>query len=107
MAMNMNEMRSAAKQMTIEVIMPSLLDNDAVKFADGSFAILQTVDGQEIWTEVTVKSKMWKDTKTAKAFNPHSAAEKWEAEKKLSADNKAVKEAVKIDKKKKKKEEEA
>lgn len=107
MAMNMNEMKATARQMTIAAIMPSLLDNDAVKFADGSFAILQTVDGQEVWTEVTVKSKAWKDTKVSKAFDPFEAAQEWEAEKKIKADNKAVKEAEKAAKvaKAKKKEE--
>jgi hypothetical protein len=95
MAMNMNEMKATARQMTIVAIMPSLMDNDAVKFADGSFAILQTVDGQEIWTEVTVKSKAWKDTKVSKAFDPFEAAQEWEAEKKIKADNKAAKEAEK------------
>lgn len=107
MAMNMNEMKATARQMTIAAIMPSLLENDAVKFADGSFAILQTVDGQEVWTEVTIKSKAWKDTKVSKAFDPFEAAQEWEAEKKVKADNKAAKEAEKAAKvaKAKKKEE--
>ena len=107
MAMNMNEMKATARQMTIAAIMPSLMENDAVKFADGSFAILQTVDGQEIWTEVTIKSKAWKDTKVSKAFDPFEAAEEWEAERKIKADNKAAKEAekaAKIEKDKKKRE---
>ena len=107
MAMNMNEMKATARQMTIAAIMPSLMDNDAVKFADGSFAILQTVDGQEIWTEVTVKSKAWKDAKNYTAFDPYEVAKAWEAEKKIKADNKAAKEAekaAKIAKAKEKKE---
>ena len=105
--MNANEIKATARQMTIAAIMPSLLDNDAVKFADGSFAILQEVDGQEIWCEVTVKSKAWKDTKVSKAFDPFEAAQEWEAEKKIKADNKAAKEAEKAAKvaKAKKKEE--
>ena len=95
MAMNMNEMKATARQMTIAAIMPSLMENEAVKFADGSFAILQNVDGQEIWTEVTVKSKAWKDTKISKAFDPYEAAQEWEAEKRIKAENKAAKEAEK------------
>jgi len=93
--MNANEIKSTARQMTISAIMPALYENDAVKFADGSFAILQTVDGQEVWTEVTVKSKAWKDTKVSKAFDPFVAAEEWEAEKRIKADAKAVKDAEK------------
>ena len=95
MAMNAAEIKSTARQMTIAAIMPSLMENDAVKFADGSFAILQTVDGQEIWTEVSVKSKAYKDTKVSVAFDPFEAAQEWEAEKKVKADNKAAKEAEK------------
>lgn len=108
MATNMNEMKATARQMTIAAIMPSLMENDAVKFADGSFAILQTVDGQEVWTEVTIKSKAWKDTKVSKAFDPFVAAEEWEAEKRIKADNKAAKDAekaAKVAKAKAKKEE--
>ena len=95
MAMNMNEMKATARQMTIAAIMPSLMENEAVKFADGSFAILQEVDGQEIWTEVSVKSKAWKDTKVSKAFDPFEAAQEWEQERKVKADAKAARDAEK------------
>lgn len=93
--MNANEIKATARQMTIAAIMPMLQENDAVKFADGSFAILQTVDGQEVWTEVTVKSKAWNDTKVSKAFDPYEKAQEWEAERRIKADNKAAKEAEK------------
>lgn len=93
--MNMNEMKATARQMTIAAIMPSLMENEAVKFADGSFAILQEVDGQEIWTEVSVKSKAWKDTKVSKAFDPFEAAQEWEQERKIKADAKAARDAEK------------
>lgn len=95
MSMNANEIKATARQMTISAIMPSLMENEAVKFADGSFAILQVVEGQEVWTEVSVKSKAYKDTKVAKAFDPYEKAEEWEAERKIKADNKAAKEAEK------------
>ena len=98
MSMNANEIKSTARQMTIAAIMPSLQENDAVKFADASFAILQIVDGQEVWTEVTVKSK---------AFDPFIAAEEWEAERKIKADNKAAKDAEKAAKVAKAKEKKA
>lgn len=98
--MNANEIRNTARQMTIEALIEALEASDAVKFADGSFAILQTIDTgdaepMEVWTEVTVKSKAWKDTKVAKAFDPYIAAEEWEAEKKFKADEKAAKAAAK------------
>jgi len=107
MSMNAAEIKSTARQMTIAAIMPSLMENDAVKFADASFAILQTVDGQEVWTEVTVKSKAYKPTKVSPAFDPFEAAEAWEAEKKVKADAKAAKEAEKAAKLAAKKEEKA
>ena len=106
MAMNMNEMKATARQMTIAAIMPSLMENEAVKFADGSFAILQIVDVQEIWTEVSVKSKAWKDTKVSKAFDPYEAAQEWEAELKVKADAKAARDAEKAAKVAKAKEKE-
>ena len=93
--MNANEIKATARQMTIAAIMPMLQENEAVKFADGSFAILQNVDGQEVWTEVSVKSKSWKDTKVSKAFDPFEAAAEWEAERNIKAQNKAAKEAEK------------
>lgn len=107
MAMNSNELKATARQMTIEAIMPALMDNEAVKFADASFAILQEVEGQEIWTEVTVKTKAYKDTKVSKAFNPYATAEEWEAERRIKDENKAIKAAEKAAKvaKAKKKEE--
>ena len=95
MAMNAAELKNTARQMTIAAIMPTLQENDAVKFADASFAILQTVDGQEIWTEVSVKTKAYKPTKVSPAFDPFEAAEAWQAEKQIKADNKAAKEAEK------------
>lgn len=93
--MNASEIKATARQLTIAAIMPMLQENDAVKFADGSFAILQTVDGQEVWTEVTVKSKAWADTKVSKAFDPYEKAQEWEAERNIKAQNKAAKEAEK------------
>ncbi len=100
MKMNEATIRNTAKQMTIEAIIEVLQANDAVKFADGSFAILQNVDTgegepMEVWTEITVKSKNWKDTKRGKAFDPFVAAEEWEADKVFKAEEKAKKEAEK------------
>lgn len=92
MSMNANEIKSTARQMTIAAIMPALMENEAVKFADGSFAILQIVDGQEVWTEVSVKSKAYKDTKVSVAFDPYVKAAEWEAERKIKTQNKEEKE---------------
>ena len=108
MAMNANEIKSTARQMTIAALMPVLQENEAVKFADASFAILQTVDGQEVWTEVTVKSKAYKPTKVSPtAFDPYEVAAAWEEEKRIKADAKAAKDAEKAAKVAKAKEKKA
>lgn len=95
MAMNANEIKATARTMTVNAIMDALNAQEAVQFADASFAILQIVDGQEIWTEVTVKSKAYKPTKVSAAFDPYEAAEEWQAERKLKAEEKAAKAAEK------------
>ena len=107
MSMNANEIKSTARQMTIAALMPVLQENEAVKFADASFAILQEVDGQEVWTEVSVKSKMYKPTKNSVAFDPYEVAKAWEEEKKIKAGVKAAKEAEKAAKVAKAKEKKA
>lgn len=103
MSMTANEIKATARQMTIAAIMPALEENDAVKFADASFAILQNVDGQEVWTEVTVKSKAYKPTKVSPAFDPFEVAAAWEEENKIKTGVKAAKEAEKAAKVKEKK----
>ena len=108
--MNANEIKANARQMTIAALLPVLQANDAVKFADASFAILQEVDGQEVWTEVTVKSKAYKPTKVSPAFDPYEVAAAWEEENKVKAGVKAVKaaeKAAKVAAAKAKKEDEA
>ena len=99
MAMTAAEMKATARQATIAAIMPSLQEHNAIKFADGSFAILQNVEGQDIWTEVTIKSKNYKDTKVSKAFNAREAAQAWEEERRIKAEIKAANEAEKAEKK--------
>lgn len=96
--MNANELKSTARDLTVATLTDVLSANDAVQFADASFAILQVVDGQEIWTEITVKSKAYKPTKVAPAFDPYEVAENWKAEKETKATAKAEKEAEKAKK---------
>ena len=93
--MNAAEMKSTARNNTVALLMDTLTANNAIQFADASYAILQTVDGQEIWTEVTVKSKAYKATKISPAFNPTDAAQAWQEAKRLAAEEKARKAAEK------------
>lgn len=110
--MTANEIKTTARNLTVAALTEVLNANDAVQFADASFAILQNIDGQEVWTEVTVKSKAYKPTKISPAFDPYEAAEEWKAEKDMKAKEKAEKDAEKERKakeresKKKEKEEE-
>lgn len=93
--MNANEMKNIARTNTVNELTEMLEKNAAVQFADASWAILQTVDGQEIWTEVTVKTKAYKATKISPAFDPFVAAEAWQAEKALKDEKRIAKEMEK------------
>ena len=79
--MNANEIRFSAREKTLNALSQFLKDNNAIQFDDASFAIPQEVDGMTIYTEISVKTKAWKDTKVSSAFNPQDAIAKWEAEK--------------------------
>lgn len=96
--MNANEMKVTARNLTVTALNDFLTANEAVQFADASFAVLQEVDGQEVWTEVTVKSKAFKPTKVSPAFDPYEVAEAWKADKEVKAQEKAEKEAEKTKK---------
>lgn len=110
--MTANEIKTTARNLTVTALTEVLNANHAIQFADASFAILQEVDGQAIWTEVTVKSKAYKPTKNFPAFNPREVAEEWKAEKEVKVIKKAERDAEKERKtkerenKKKEKEEE-
>ena len=105
MAMNSTEMKSTARANTVALLKPVLDENEAVQFADASWAILQEVDGQEIWCEVTVKTKAYKATKVSEVFDPYEVAQAWQQEKEVKAAEKAAKAAEKGKKVTKKKEE--
>lgn len=102
MSMNANEIKTTARNLTAEALMEVLNANDAVQFADASWAILQTIDGQEVWTEVTVKSKAYKPTKVSPAFDPYISAEAWKEEQRIKQQNKEEKELEKQKKAEKK-----
>ena len=93
--MNANEIKSTARTATVSLLTEVLEKAAAVQFADASWAILQEVDGQEIWTEITVKSKAYKPTKNGPEFDPFVTAQEWQAEKEAKAKEKAEKKAKK------------
>jgi len=96
--MNTTEMKSVARANTVALLTDVLENAAAVQFADNSWAILQTVDGQEIWTEITVKTKAFKATKVASAFDPFEVAQVWQEEKEAKAAEKLAKAALKAKK---------
>ena len=102
--MNANTMKITARDMTAALLTDVFVNNGAIQFADGSWAIRQIVDNQEIWTEITVKSKTWAATTRSEAFNPIEAADAWKRDKEMKAKEKAEKEAEKATKVKKAKE---
>ena len=96
--MNASEIKATARNTTAALLTDVLTANDAVQFADGSWAILQVVDGQEVWTEITVKSKAYKATKVSPAFDPYVTAQEWQEDKRMKAEKaaeKATKKAAK------------
>ena len=109
MKMNANEIKTTARNMTISALLEVLQSLDAVQFADNSYAVLQNVGEQEVWTEITVKSKAYKPTKVSPAFDPFEVAEVWKQDKAIKAKEKEAKakeKAAKVAKAKKEKEEE-
>ena len=91
----MPAIKNAAREMTVNLFTDVFNANDAVQFADASWAILQIVDGQEVWTEVTIKSKAWTPTKRSEAFDPYVEMTAWQEEKAMKAKEKEEKEAEK------------
>ena len=103
--MNAVEMKNVARNATVSAMMETLNALEAVQFADNAWAILQEVEGQEIWTSVEVKTKQYKPTSTTEAFDPYEKATEWQEEKRIKAENaelkKAEREAKKVKKEKK------
>lgn len=95
MSMNAAEIKNTARYATAALLTDVFEQTDAVQFADASWAILQVIDGQEVWTEVTVKSKAYKPTKVSPAFDPFEVAEAWKEEKALKEAEKKAKEEEK------------
>ena len=107
MSMNATEIKNAARNATIAALRDALEGQAAVQFADASWAILQTIDGQEVWTEVTIKTKAYKATKVTPVFDPYEVAEAWQEDKRIKAEEKAEKDAEKAKKVAKAKEKKA
>lgn len=89
--MTTTERKNVARANTLNLIMSILEENEAVQFADNSFAILQNVEGEEFWTEISVKTKANKATKISPAFDPYKAAAAWQEDKRIKAEKKAEK----------------
>ena len=91
MASSVPALKNAARALTINALAQFLNDNAAVQFADNSWAVLQEVEGQEIWTEVTVKSKSFSETARGGVFDPFEVAEVWKEENAVKEKEKAEK----------------
>ncbi len=89
--MNMLEKKMAARAKTIESLHDVLESLAAVQFGDASYAVLQEIEGQEIWTEITIKAKSYTATKVSPAFDPFEVAQVWQEEKQMKETAKAEK----------------
>lgn len=97
--MNQMEKKMAARKLTVEALAEVLESLAAVQFGDANFAVLQEVDDQEVWTEISVKAKAFTATKVSPAFDPFEVAQVWQEEKAMKAekaDTKAREKAAKI-----------
>ena len=93
--MTTTEMKNAARTATIDLLSGLLNENNAIQFGDASFAIAQEIDGETIWTEISVKAKNNKATKISPAFDPTATRYAWLEDKAAKA---AAKEAKKREK---------
>lgn len=96
--MTSNEMKAAAREFVAKGLEEILTEMGAIQFADDSWAVRTEIDCQEIWVEISVKSKAFKATKTYDAFNPKAAREAWQEDKRIRAEEKAAKAAEKKEK---------
>lgn len=94
MAMNTNEIRAAVREFVIGQMEGFLKENNAIQFEDSAWAIPVSVDGMTVYEEVSIKTKAWKATKSAEAFNPETAIAKWEKDK-YEKEQKAAEKAAK------------
>ena len=61
-------------------ILPAIMDSGAVKIeADKIYCIPHEIDGQTVYTEITITAKNWTDTKRSKAYNPREKVAQIEA----------------------------
>ena len=91
MASSVPALKNAARALTINALAQFLNDNSAVQFADNSWAGLPEGEGQEIWTEITVKSKSFSETARGGVFDPFEVAEVWKEETAVKEKEKAEK----------------
>lgn len=75
--MTPNEIKAEARHRTAAMILDTLIDANAVKVdADKVYAIPHTIDGETVYTEITITAK--------KAdYNPHDKAATIAAKKKI------------------------
>ena len=80
--MTPNEIKVEARHRTAALILPAIMDSGAVKIeADKIYCIPHEIDGQTVYTEITITAKNWTDTKRSKAYNPREKAAEIEAKK--------------------------
>lgn len=101
-ALNTAQKNKAIKDYTVGGLVSFLEEAGAVQIGDYSYAIPQTVEGEQRYSEVKITSKNNKDTKTTFAFNPAEVRAAWLAEKKSKEDIATAAKALKERKSKKK-----
>ena len=91
-----SEILESAKKNVLNGLVETLDSLGAERYGSPyQMAIPTTVDGIEVWVKVDLTTANYADTKVSKAFDPFEKAQEWEAERKIKADAKAVRDAEK------------
>lgn len=98
MAMNKNEIKKAAKENVLDLILDTLIDNGGRMVSDYEVGVPITIDGNEVVVVVSPVCKNWYDTKQAPAYDLDEVVEEYEADKEYKTKLKAESEKRKAEK---------
>ena len=96
--LTMAQVKENAKNEVKEKLAAFLDENAAVQFGDNEYAVLTTIEGQEVWVGITLTAKQYTATKVSDPFDPYEKAQEWQDEVALKAKEREAKAAEKAKK---------
>ena len=91
-----SQMKENAKIEVSDKLAKSFTAYGAEQVGAFTFAIPTMQEGQEVWVEVALTAKQWKETKVSPAYDPFKKAQEWRDETAQKAKEKAQKQAERI-----------